>query len=134
MNVRLLRKVKNHILEEPRRFIMRTWLLTREYVGGPSYPSDNGAKEVKFAKCGTAACIAGWAVLLHDKRITNYDEIARRASELLELDEMKSYRLFGATWWPEPFGSQYRKAKTPTARAKIAAARIEHYIKTEGAE
>ena len=51
MNVRLLRKVQKHILEEPKR-----------------YDQDIVAKASSEAPCGTACCIAGWAEVLGNSK------------------------------------------------------------------
>lgn len=56
--------------------------------------------------CGTAACIGGWAIHLAGKHKT----------------------------LKQSAGAGYAKAKTPLARAKSAAARIDHFIKTKGGE
>ena len=71
LNVRLLRRVKKHILEEPRRFVMWSWMLTKSRFGS-TYPADGygHVHQVKFASCGTAACVAGWTCLLGGKSKT----------------------------------------------------------------
>ena len=38
--------------------------------------------------------------------------------------------LFETSCWPEPFRGNYDAAKTPAARAKVAAKRIDHLIAT----
>lgn len=130
MNVKLLRKVKNHILEEPRRFIMWTWRITKG--SGTKYLADNNTYS-SFAKCGTAACIAGWTCELARKDVgLSYSETA---GKLLNLDDEDArYRLFMASRWPNKFAIPFRNAKTAKSRAKIAAERIEHFISTKGAE
>ena len=52
INVPLLRKIKRHIQEEPRRLKMRFWGRKVDPLGRGKPP------------CGTQACLAGWAVLL----------------------------------------------------------------------
>jgi hypothetical protein len=52
VNVELLKKIKEHILEEPRRLHMDNFVC-RVPVDSPKNPP-----------CGTVACIAGWAVIL----------------------------------------------------------------------
>ena len=54
------------------------------------------------------------------------------AQELLGLEYAQSDRLFFVDYWPGKFA--YNKAKTKKAKAEIAAKRIEHFIKTGGAE
>jgi len=126
MNVELLEKVKQHILEEPRRLVMGRVKLEGEpgttpkpnslmpiYAAGNTYESKQ-----KFPDCGTMACIMGWARIL--------DPVAARDGGF--------GRLCDASTWPKRFRNRYAKAKTPIMRAKIAAARIDHFIKTQGAE
>lgn len=128
MNVRLLRKIKKHILAEPRRFVMWAWLREKE-TSGDTFTSDaNDNRQVKFAKCGTAACIAGWTcILAGDKHPYDHEESAR---ELLEVDEQQSKSLFILDRWPEEFRYPYQKAVGQRTMVKIAANRIEHFIKT----
>jgi hypothetical protein len=67
MNTQLLQKVKQNILDHPDQF----------YMGGffSAYTA-NG----KAGGCGTAACIAGWAVYLHRR----YSSLARAAVTMLK--------------------------------------------------
>jgi hypothetical protein len=51
LNVALARKVKRHILAEPKRLNMSFWM--GDVIGNIGVPP-----------CGTQACIAGWACLL----------------------------------------------------------------------
>lgn len=118
MNVKLLRKVKKHILEEPKRLMMGDWVT-----------------ETKKSPCGTAACIGGWAVILSGKYRANMDagDVQEEAKELLDVEGMESTRLFGPVWWPAKFrGGCADDGEEITA--KIAAKRIDHFIKTEGRE
>jgi hypothetical protein len=92
----------------------------------------------RYAKCGTAACIAGWTCILsmEDKEP---EEIASNlvehteAGNFLELTNEQANRLFLPSQWPWRFlDGACDDGKTKTA--KIAAARIEHFIKTKGKE
>lgn len=127
MNVKLLRKVKKHILEEPRRYDQDATVCTSQpgspYEGKHVYPA-----------CGTIACIGGWALVLSGKKNSSDLGIAR---QLLDLDYEQADRLFGGIGggnWPELFDNAYLKAKTLRGRVRVAARRIEHFIKTEGRE
>lgn len=131
MNTKLLRKVAKHIAEEPRRLEM-------EYMTTPLSkitPKDR-------PPCGTVACIAGWALILTKEARyanTNFpvdesgDEVCADAAENL-LGISDGQKLFYVNDWPNPFRDLYVAAKTPRGRASAAAARIEHFIKTKGAE
>lgn len=77
----------------------------------------------------TVACIAGWAAVLSGKN-PEYDQVQDEASELLGLSYTKSQDLFFTPNWPEPFYTQYTKARSQKQRAKIACARIDHLIET----
>lgn len=129
MNVKLLRKIKKHILEEPRRFLMRTFMVRKNEVIGKTFNSDS-YQQIPFAKCGTAACIGGWAVLLSDGMDAPIGSVRERASQLLGLspNDMHS-EVYEVDFWPEEFSVAYRGAKTQRARATVAAKFIDHLIK-----
>jgi hypothetical protein len=128
MNVPLLLEIKAHILAEPDKFRMDTWT------------------------CGTAHCIAGWALELRGFKIVNPTAWAAMqtvegggspghvAARLLDLQseddygEMSSDRLFIDDYWPEDFAERYGNAESRQERAIIAAERIDHFIATNGEE
>jgi hypothetical protein len=111
MNVKLLRKIKKHILAYPKTFAMSFWQEPRRV--SESRP------------CGTAACIGGWAKLLtKDRKLT--------AADALGLSHQGAWLLFNMHRWPSRFQT---KAKEETAAfARNAAARIDHFIATDGRE
>ena len=120
MNTKLLRKVQKAILAAPDQFEMN-WF---------------------FRWCGGASCIAGWAIHINGKA-KNLSETRnqvrvgyewKKACQLLKLTEPKALRLFLQPEWPNPFKRNYIAAKLPVTRAKVAAARITHFIKTKGRE
>jgi hypothetical protein len=124
MNVRLLRRVAKHILEEPKRLDMEK---IAENVEGRDSPP-----------CGTVGCIAGWACMLTGSSVKRADW--GKGRRLIGLDGDQAYRLFDyplglvTDGWPEKFSKPYVAAKTARQRARIAVARIEHFIKTKGTE
>ena len=132
MNTKLLRRVAKHISEEPRRFDM----------GYMTTPLDEIPKR-RQPPCGTVACIAGWALILSKKAKYNNEEFpvdsngnqlgAIQAAQLLQIPNWGT-NLFYVDDWPRSFRAQYTKARTAKRRADIAVARIEHFIKTKGAE
>jgi hypothetical protein len=127
MNVKLLRKVKRYILAEPKRLFMASYFV-RKYQYGEML---NGRD---FAKCGTAACIAGWTLLLN-KLDPYFVEAGAHdtAADLLGINCDQALLLFEPRKWPEKFEKGLNDdGKLSTA--KVAAARIEHFIKTKGAE
>lgn len=134
MNVKLLRRIKRHILAEPKRLRMSTWLATRNdwtvlkgkfIFSHVSEWGEPGSQPVP--KCGTVGCISGWA------RVLSGDEhgISRA---LLGLDDEQAERLFYVSAWPAKLMSKYVSAKTQLTRAKLCGERIDHFIATEGAE
>lgn len=131
---RTLRLAVAHILEEPKRYDQNFELFTRRTPGSP-HPGV-GAESYKLPNhtvpaCGTIGCLAGWVAVL-DKNfdVVNNDPIYF-ATHKLRLTETERKALFGSQFhWPEPFQSQYHKAKTLRKRAKVLQARVEHFIKT----
>jgi hypothetical protein len=116
MNVRLLRKIAKVIQEKPRQFDMR-WLHMK-------------ANKPTLMKCGTAHCILGWASVMLKKDIGN----GGSGCDALGVDMESLNRLIFVGGWPIQFSKPHETRKTNHAKAKIAAARIEHFIKTKGAE
>lgn len=138
MNVKLLEKVKAHILAEPRRFKMSSFVHLKTGEGEKFYDYDAGRNpESEFAQCGTAACIGGWAMILYGKnpkRVYEYQNPSLVAGKCLGLtDQEQRSRLFSFDRWPHKFRQRFQRSSIHN-RVKVAAARIEHFIKTKGAE
>lgn len=118
MNVSLLREISAIIQRDPEKFDMR-------YLHSDS---DGGASSMD---CGTAHCICGWAAcLLGSPRVQN----GTAGHLAFDIRPDQANRLFFDRFWPEPFRSAYSLAKSRSGRAEIAAARIEHFIATDGRE
>lgn len=128
INKELLQKVRDHILEEPRRYNQETYFT-----------------EETDAPCGTAACIAGWAVLLgqgepsrapcpcDDSDCMGLPMWRRDAVGLLGLNQMEASVLFNASayHWPEPFRTRFQMASAvedAVERARAAADYIDWII------
>ena len=99
LNVKLLNRIKRHLIAEPKRYDQATW--ARE-VSGKGAPA-----------CGTRACIAGWAVLLSVPKpewsqwIGADSEIADKAQDLLGLTNDERGVLFAVenqTRWTGKLG------------------------------
>jgi hypothetical protein len=139
LNVSLLRKVQAHILEEPRRYEQNTTII--EGTPGKVMFPDYGGYDLIVPSCGTIACIGGWVQLLGMKRPFHFFDQSR-AAKLLGIRSDQAHRLFNYVvetaykdfCWPKKFSDAYKKAKTPRQRVKIAVARIEHFIATNGEE
>jgi hypothetical protein len=122
MNVKLLRKIKKHILEQPKRLLMGRWIVNK---------GDYATEKVRFAKCETAACIAGWACILAGQG--KPQDVSLTAEKLLGLGWRQASRLFQPLEWPDKFDAGLLDNGTAKT-AKMAARRIEHFIKTKGRE
>lgn len=128
MDTRLLRRVAKHILAEPKRYNQDTEL-------------DVGVTGEQAPPCGTVGCIGGWICALTGKTPRSRKNFSyQRARKVAGLTGKQASRLFAYTWssigggWPDRFKSAYCNAATPQERVNIAVARIEHFIKTKGAE
>lgn len=113
MNIPLLRQIQAQIIQHPDTFEMRDW------------------------DCGTAACIAGWAIRLTHKA-SNQCGYYRPAMNALDLNGNQGELLFYRKNWPREFCvpdvSRLLGGSTEKAYAKAAVARIDHFIATEGKE
>lgn len=125
--VTILRQVKRAILAEPE-------LYDQQLV-----PADS---------CDTPCCLLGWVVWMDSP--SRFDELLRNDASEFEWDEAAikilgledilpnvedQWRLFGSGCsWPAKFREALYASDTAAERAKAAAARIEHFIATDGAE
>jgi len=122
MNVKLLRRIQKAISKEPEKYDQDAW-------------------------CGSECCLAGHAVILSGHAEISNDScegvmvrlsygkevhIQDFAAEELELTEDQSCKLFDV--WPREFREAYDGALTDKGRARVAVRRIDHFIKTKGAE
>lgn len=132
MNVELLERVKQHILEEPLRLEMGEGLMFR--APGTERRAYYTDSIVQTPVCGTVGCIAGWACLLTDKNWddTSWDSIRFRARELIGLNYWQSSRLFYMAAWSAEFKERYIATTTPAERAQVTAERIDAFIKSNG--
>ena len=149
--IKLLRRVKKHVLAEPNRLIMSDVVIREEECdmtteGGEKAFYGDGVDEygnhdkIPFARCGTAGCIAGWTVLLHDgmKKTEGMSSgtIMDRAAILLgcQQDEFNSPvmpELFYTDNWntyKRGLSDRYNRAKTQQERAVLVGEAIEAYI------
>lgn len=114
ISVRRLREVAAQIMREPLRY-------NQHSTGRPD--------------CGAPACLLGWAIHLFggDARVYQVAEGAR----VLRITHLQAGRLYRPGLWPEAFRSDYSVAKHHRydfTAACVAVARIEHFIRTNGAE
>jgi hypothetical protein len=132
--IKLLRKVKKHILEEPKRFDMGSWGFKKRGRGAPI--------------CKTVACIAGWATILQTlpgKKLLQLPKINLNGSledesvmlvnrgtgqQALQISYQQAEVLFYVENWPTEFLDEWYAAKNKKELAQATANRIDHFIKT----
>lgn len=131
MNVRLLRRVKRAILDEPGQFVMDAFFTTDTTS---EYTSDLPRKTIP--NCETAACIGGWALAISGKQTPqacsndgDTMDYSSEAARVLDLDYGQGARLFYVERWPQVFQDQWIRTETLKGRARMAARRIEHFIR-----
>ena len=133
--VDLLLNVKKHVLKEPNRLMMSGWVL-RKWPGATTFSGD-GLDKIPFARCGTAGCIGGWMILLHDGMSAPrpYGGYVRRATYLLFGDNVSTPPdLFYTDYWDslkQGLKDRYREAKTQKERAEITAEAIDAFIEKQ---
>lgn len=146
MNVKLLRKVKKHVMAKPSRLRMGNWIsstnprfdrLVRvaagyfdfsDWIEGENNDYGEPSRQ-KIPDCGTVACIAGWTCAL-GTRGRLMDGVRYTAQNLLGITSPQADALFYVQNWPTELKQRYIKAKTVRQRAKVAGDMIEHFIKT----
>lgn len=134
MNIPLLKAVRDKIASEPHQFEMAHYF-TR-------FLDCKDAHKIKIPDCGTACCIAGWALAIHKGKKPNVlkDDGAstgREAAGVLGIDHIGSECLFHESFWPSQFKSLNGidfSYLTKKQQAKLAVKRINHFIRTNGEE
>lgn len=87
--------------------------------------------------CGTAGCLLGWAVTLFGSPYVKRKKRIRRedGAAVLGLNHEQATKLWHSLCWPAEFAEAYALAgESHFLRACVASARIEHFIRTNGAE
>ena len=134
MNVRFLRRVKRHILEEPSRLRMTDVVrlgtpgTLAHFCAGWGEPVDQ-----RIPACGAVGCIAGWALILSGRK----DETADMydAAPLLGIKSPEvADTLFNVDYWPKDLGDKYKSAKTKKRRSELVAKRIDQFIEERKGE
>ena len=122
MNVAVLEKVRDHILEDPRRLNMRDWIW---------HYTDNQVRLNSdiLPPCGTVGCIAGWILELYGHELEKETgDIVKDAAKLLGVDLSEACCLFHLEYWPKDYQIRYR-AGNQKERAQVTAERINRLIK-----
>lgn len=110
MNVKLLREIKQQILKEPKLYDQDHVTVRKE--------------------CGTAHCIAGWAMML-SRSISSFPGASLDITTE-QYSRLAGRAMMGTCDWPKKYAEAYKKARTPQGRARVAAQRIDCFIKTKG--
>ena len=121
--ITLLRQVKRKILSKPKSFDMDIW-----------------ARRDSRAECGTVGCIAGWVLMLSRPGLQesvqdgSYSPFRfswkEKATRELRIEDGQAFSLFFEESWPTRYSSKFSKARSNKQRARVAANRIEHFIRT----
>lgn len=146
MNVELLEKVARHIEANPDQFNMDWWLNHEHQTSFNKIRKMFGM--MVRESCTTTGCIAGWAYLLgndkdrHElledylggKSYEYYPEamFLTDVSKLLGVESPDA--LFYKEYWPPQFKEALYNATTTAEAAAVSAARIRHFVATEGKE
>lgn len=139
MNTKLLLKVKQHILDEPRRLWMGQWQVRAvpgkriEGFWDTEFSFRTVTLDEKTAPpCGTAGCIAGWTDMLSFRTRPRGVSAESRAIKKLAITELQAAQLFYVDSWPRKFREEYSAAKTAKRRARIVGQVIDDFIATDG--
>ena len=136
LNVTLLREIQKQILTQPKTFFMADWIRRKEHRANTYFINPDTQQAVQFEPCGTAGCVAGWAVLLTEKKgeeqLNEGGPIQWKAKDLLGLtqDEMA---LFSVAHWG-PLSAAYHSAGSDLCRAVVAAKVIDRLIERHKAD
>lgn len=124
-----LERVAVAILEEPKRVHMAQFSFNE---------TDRWAYSMATPACGTIACIAGWVVALGLKEPMELlsipqSEIAKRSSELLDIDIHTEDRIYFSPNWPERFNQRLFNAPQQSKEyAQVVADYIRYVIAQDG--
>jgi hypothetical protein len=155
VKVELLREVRKQILAAPERFYMGNWMTQWEAnisgdlcgtaccIGGWAGVL-SGLMKKKATDVDTVESLTRKGRLLASRSNAFYDcddddtailSEHKLYREALKLDEDQANRLFYEHKWPAQFKMNFKDAPWGSkARARIAAKRITHFIKTKGTE
>ena len=123
INRELLLKIKQAILDEPKGFQMGGF--KKQRIHSDSVCSDYGLAW-EFPRCGTACCIAGYALTLSGKDPDREENVVSTAKDLLGINN--GLVLFYVEDWPVDLKKRFLEAKTPEERALIGAERIDRFL------
>lgn len=117
MNVELLQRTRDAILANAEAFDIHRW----------GWEENN-----RKISCNSPACISGWAVHLAGGPME--DRGHGEWPQYLDLTKTQEMDLFYLYRWPMQFRKEFWSAPDKQAVARVAAARIDHFVATEGRE
>lgn len=125
MNGALFVAIADTIMEHPDHFTMDTWF------DAPNVEPSMVLDAVAGFQCGTAACIAGWAVALAQPNRDHHYNVSFHAQMLLDVDgDTASSLFYGSTFWRKMHGVDLGKAYF-TWSPEVVAATL-RYIAVKG--
>jgi hypothetical protein len=145
----LLLKVKQHILRDPKRLRMSSYIINEREIKADSesrYKIITKGKKRFFLSvimsgwgeparqevpdCGTVGCIEGWLWIFMGKDPTSR-LVFSQIEDRLGINRYAGGRLFYVPEWPEAHAKAYYAAKTARARAKLVAKEIDLFIQEQ---
>ncbi len=139
LNVKLLKRVRKHVLAEPGRLNMWAWLVKEvsKTCGIKKLPTPNPNNpkplfQLKVGKCDTVGCIAGWVVFLGDppEHSTPVGMISMRAAELLGIPLGKAEGLFWPHRWAPEMLTKLKKTRPGTkAHAEVVVEALDLWMR-----
>lgn len=109
IDVDILMRSKERILQEPTQVNMSSWAYRN--------------------RCGTVACIGGWACVLKGIPYDEVDFVVAQRSIGLSYDPIRADSLFSTVHWDEPY--RYRLGLVPSGTkeyAEIVAEYIDYFL------
>lgn len=131
---RLLR-VREYILQEPRRLAMHEWLATDVRKKELGDLGAHGMPHAGVPPCGTVGCIAGNGIALFpdDDPGALMAGFSERGRQVLHLTFRQGWELFRPNYWPGVLsGRLYDLASGTPAYAALVAEAIETFIAHDG--
>lgn len=136
VNTKLFEQVMEQIESNPEHFEMQSFFAADTYklCSREAVMKDL----ISESRCGTTACIAGWAITLHHKNNLLSDGFAicgpteDAATGILGINYDEAQRLFYVENWPDPYRREYIDAEQPEERVRISVDRINYFLATKG--
>jgi hypothetical protein len=141
MNIEKIEKLRQYILEEPRRY-NQTIFGARK--GVYDYDYDKGFVAIQKPPCGTVACLAGNAILMEGQKLfvkrggefVVRNDASVLAAKILGLTPLQAAKLVrgvpGEKDWGLGFAAWFDTVRGYKEKAEVTTAFLAHLIKTNG--